>query len=279
MCSYSWRVPLNVRGPIEVTVSGGTGSIPLTESPPVIYNWSKRRQSAAILHRSVTEFLPRAIGLLLPWVALLALLRLRENRCRAARLVPVIAGAMLVVCALVLPLFHGGLRYHVVLTPFLTWTGMVWLLADRLARLRALLMLGAIAGLAGFAGALAALAMSVELFGGERIALEAFAVFAVVVHMGAMAGARTACRRQFTWRKFVRWALLWHLVLPQIVGLPCLIYGIVSGESVGMVLWGMLTVGGIAVWTLQTPLMGLLVMSATFRGRVTRLLRLPEAQA
>ena len=195
------------------------------------------------------------------------------------RLVPVIAGAMLVVCALVLPLFHGGLRYHVVLTPFLTWTGMVWLLADRLARLRALLMLGAIAGLAGFAGALAALAMSVELFGGERIALEAFAVFAVVVHMGAMAGARTACRRQFTWRKFVRWALLWHLVLPQIVGLPCLIYGIVSGESVGMVLWGMLTVGGIAVWTLQTPLMGLLVMSATFRGRVTRLLRLPEAQA
>jgi hypothetical protein len=269
-----------MRGPIEVAVSGGVGAIPMDESPPATYDWSWRNQFASVLRRFVAEFLPSAVGLLVPWAIMLALLTLRENRCRAARLVFVVTGATLVVCAVVLPIFNGAPRYHVVLTPFLAWIGMVWLLADRLARLRALLMLGAVTGLAGFAGTVAAVAMSIELFGGERAAFEAFAAFAVVVHMGAMMGARAVCRRQFTWRKFLRWTLLWHLALPQILGLPCLAYGLASGDTaVAAMLWGMVTVGGVAVWTLQTPLMALLVMSPVLRSRVMKLFRLPDAQA
>lgn len=68
MCTYSWRVPPTGAGDVRIATSWNLGGLGATQGPPLTY------------HCAAPNLMPD----LLPWLALLALLALKPNRCGPA---------------------------------------------------------------------------------------------------------------------------------------------------------------------------------------------------
>ena len=67
-CSYSWRVPLTTAGKLKVVAYADLGGLGAKQGVPVGYDWVQ----------------PSLMPQVLPWLAILALLMLKPNRCASA---------------------------------------------------------------------------------------------------------------------------------------------------------------------------------------------------
>ncbi len=247
---------------------GGLGS---KQGEQVAYNWTA----------------PSLVPQLLPWLAILALLALKPNRCASAWWVWIpLAFVGSVAC---LPDSVKDLLPSPQLEMFLDWVGSLgfglaalWLLSSYLAwKHRMLAFLGMLLAQAVFSGWAYVSRQGGESFGPEQVAMGITVLVTVLIFSIALSLAGLLCRRRYGWLRLSLWLVAMLVAAWLLAVAICgVIATLASGGRVPVVafLVAVPIAAGITFGALL-PFLVLAFVNGFYRERLKGLLHLGEAPA
>ncbi len=257
-------MPLTAGGTLNVVASADLGGLGAREGVPVPYTW----------------VVPSVAPLLLPWLAILALLALKPNRTAAAWLIwlPLLCVMALSLAPSVLP--SGANFFLDVIAALAIGVAAVWLLSDYLRQSHRLLTFGCVLfALAGFSEFAFFSRQGANLLNAETPAIAIALAVGVAVSTVALTLAGWLCRKCYRpiaiyFGLLASLAILWLLVAA-----PLFFFAVViSGNDIP---WSefFVPVGVVAVCNFAVLLPFLILSSANplFRARLKALLHVTPA--
>lgn len=226
--------------------------------------------------------LPGIAPLLLPWLAILALLTLKPNRCGAAWLIWLPLALPLALIAAPLPMLPSGTSFLVdAVVALAAALGAVWLLSNYLARQRWFFtFLLVLLALTGFS-ALGLVSQPGWSFGIEIVQSGIVLTMGVLVSALAVALTGLVCRGRYHPFGLYAWLFLWLTVLWTAIAFPIL--AMFSRRPGGNMMWSefMALVLMAAIINFAALLAFLILLSASpfYRERLEALLHVkPETR-
>ena len=258
-------------GPLKVVAAADLGGLGAKEGTPAAYTWVP------------SSLLPY----ILPWVAVLLLLLLKQNRCAQAWWVWL---PLLAVTALLLGLrpvlsFLPSNPLEIltdVITALAFGFAAVWLISPYLGhKPRILAFLGMLAAWGGFSIAVYALRGDWGENSIETVGFLVFLAFCVFLLALALTLASLMCRRRYSPLRFLLWLFGWLIAGWLVVAAPFLLFALASGaatdEPILMLLSGILSLA-LGTFLIALPFLLLAVTNAFYRERFGELLQLPDAK-
>lgn len=252
-------MPLTAAGKLKIVASSDLGALGAKDGPPVEYDWT----------------LPSLAPLLLPWLAILALLAFKPNRRAAAWLIWLPLGCVMAM-TLMPPMLPSGTDFFLdVIAALAIGLAAVWLLANNLRRSHRLLTFFCILlVLAGFS-----VLAFVSREGGSVLSIDALEI-GIVLGVGALATSVALvmdgwiCRNRYRPFGLYLWLFLAMIVLWLVIAAPFFVFALIA--SGGRIPWSefFIPVLAVALGNFATLLPFLILSSASpfFRERLRTLL-------
>jgi len=272
---YSWRVPRGVKGELKIVATADLGGLGANEGPPLAFAWSGMPLSLPLTSGSR----------LVPWLAILGLFLLKPNRCAQAWLVwlPLLLAAGLALgVGKGLGSFGSGSREPA--QPLVMAIGFGWaaalLLAPWVPRRQWLSRFGFMLAVFGAFGLLG-LAFGRDCGQGMfddllQILCAVLLQFAVFALAAAVSLAGWFARQRFTLPGFLKWFVLWLIVVWAALATPCMIlvsFGHQDTLNGLFVVTGFCSLGSFVA---SLPFLALSAASCLFRRRLRQLSAPPE---
>ncbi len=240
------------------------------------------KQGAAVFYDWVA---PGIAPQLLPWLAILALLLLKSNRCAAAWWIWVplglVGGATSLPETVVgyLPSSEVGMFLEVI-SPFGFGLAAVWLLAGWVAwKHRMLAFVGALVPLGAFAALAFLIRQGLDDLGGEMLQMGIFVAAGALVMSVALTLAGLVCRGRYGWLRLSLWLMAALVVLWLLVIGPFFLVAVISSRG-EVPLAALLAIVGVAAGITFGVILPFLVLSFAngfYRERLKGLLHLGTA--
>ena len=257
-------MPLTAGGKLSLVASADIGALGSKEGAPVIYDW----------------VLPGIAPLLLPWLAILALLALKPNRFADAWLIWLPLGCLIGLTLALPPIVPSGTEFFLdVVSALAAGWGAVWLLSSYLRRQhRFVTFLCVLAALAGFSVLAFVSQQSLNLTGETLVAGIALLVSALV-SAAAFSLAGLSCRNRYRPAGLFVWLLLLLAVIWLAVMAPFFLIAMISSN--GAIEWSEFFGPVLAVaavnFAMLLPFLILSSASPFFRERLKVLLHVKTA--
>ncbi len=265
---YSWRVPLTAAGKLKVVAYADLGGLGPRQGAAVAYDWVA----------------PSIVPQILPWLAVLALLLLKSNRCASAWWIWVPLG--LVGGAACWPEPVLGYLPPSEIGPFLELISAlgfglaaVWLLAGCLAGKHRMLAFGGILlTLAAFAALAFLVRQDWEGFGVEALQVGIFLGASGLVISVALTLVGLVSRGRYGWLRLSLWLMAALVVLWLLIIGPFLVIMALSTSGVPMLaLFGAVGMAAGITFGVVLPFLVLSFANGFYRDRLKGLLHLGAA--
>jgi hypothetical protein len=258
-------VPLTAAGKLTIVASSDLGSLGSRDGSPIIYDW----------------MLPGVAPLLLPWLAILALLALKPNRCASAWLIWLPLGCVFVLTLAPLPVLPAGTNFFLdVIAALGVGLAAVWLLSNYLRRQhRFVTFLCILLALAGFSMLAAVSRQGWSLMTAESLQVGIVLAVGVLASAVALSLGGLICRSRYCPLGLYPWLLVVLAVVWLMIAAPFFLFALMA--SGGRIAWSEFFVPVLAVAAVNfATLLPFLILSSAspfFRERLKALLHVkPE---